>query len=742
MPNNRCSNCISFNSECILPRKEPKLQRQQRAADTQQKEPDTNESISRSTSTLEKTKESVDAILSETTTYQPPKERKAVVQLLVEVSRYTRHLEQELASYQRSHSPPTISQKSFPPDSGEDLDAENESGIVVDILAVSDDIGRLVPEAANGRFFGKRGNLVFVKEAFKVPEKGPGVDPTGGQMNLQLVSKRPEHWTSYVEFPLELPTPQHFPPDDLLRDLIEIYFTQMNIFTLILHRPTFEKAIADGLHLLDHQFGATVLAVCALASKNSLDPRIMLTGAHGELSAGWEWFRQIRRPFTDRKLKATSLYELQLCCLCIMFHQSGTDFESCWLQSGIGILHAQDIGIHQLTSAPNAQSEMFKRCFYFLCSFDAIVSACLGRHRIATSPLSDLGLPIACDDEYWEHADASRAFKQPPGKPPLAAYTVAHSNLMTIFTLDWRATDSIENFRGQRLLDPDTISELDSRLNKWTETIPEHLLWNPFMEDDVFFDQSANLYATYYTIQMLIHRPFINPRAPDRIPSAPNLKSLAICTSAARACSHIADVKCTRGFMPSPQFLKAAFDSAIVLVLGISAFRRAGLPINADRELLDVYKCMTLIRQCERRSQTAGRFSDILSQLMISSQCNLPVSLAEGAFEIWTGKGGDQTNHIMTPDYAWSNNSVSLPLGADDLSGLPMYGSLDFPSGFSFKSNLPHTEPPLKFLSSSTEQEQVPLRGEMNLNEYFSHWAAYSSSVDEIAHALQNASPG
>ena len=29
----------------------------------------------------------------------------------------------------------------------------------------------------------------------------------------------------------------------------------------------------------------------------------------------------------------------------------------------------------------------------------------------------DLDYPIACDDEYWDHPDPARAFKQPEGRP-------------------------------------------------------------------------------------------------------------------------------------------------------------------------------------------------------------------------------------------------------------------------------------------------------------------------------------
>lgn len=108
-----------------------------------------------------------------------------------------------------------------------------------------------------------------------------------------------------------------FPDDDLLWDLIKIYFEQISPYSFpLLHKPTFERAVTSGHHLSDHNFGATVLAVCSLASRHSDDPRNYINAMDYEQLIGWKWFRQIRlvRPsFVD----TVSLYELQLYCVCI-----------------------------------------------------------------------------------------------------------------------------------------------------------------------------------------------------------------------------------------------------------------------------------------------------------------------------------------------------------------------------------------------------------------------------------------
>lgn len=59
----------------------------------------------------------------------------------------------------------------------------------------------------------------------------------------------------------------------------------------------------------------------------------------------------------------------------------------------------------------------------------------------------------------------------------------------------------------------------------------------------MFFNQSASLYATYYHLQIIVHRPFIpSPRKPTAL----SFPSLAICTNAARSCIHVLDVQFQR----------------------------------------------------------------------------------------------------------------------------------------------------------------------------------------------------
>ncbi|KAJ7467196.1 fungal-specific transcription factor domain-containing protein [Mycena latifolia] len=761
MPGNRCSNCVAFNSECthnLSQLKEEKGPRRKRATNAPPKSVGEETPMGDSIRVLETAKNVVDGLLSQTPNFRAPEDREALLQLLLEVARYARSLEQELDVFRSQTSPSDRTGSTSVSPSAVEPDAEGESGVVIDLQKLPAHLRRVTADTADHRFFGNNSSIRFVQTAIEEtqPQDACHITPS---------SRRPEFWTPHPwEASPDPPVALIFPPDDLLRDLVEIYFTQLNIFWAILHRPTFAKSIVDGLHLRDNRFGATVLAVCALASKNSPDKRVLVPDTQGEISAGWNWFRQIRRPFSGPVVKTASLYELQLCCLYIMFQQTGSDLESCWILSGIGILHAQDIGIHRRPDQNEPlelEQEMLKRCFFFLSTFDAIVSACFGRPRVLQASEYDLDHPVACDDEYLEHLDREKPFKQPPGKPSRVDYVVAYIKLIEVFTFSWLKKGSYADYTGKKPLDAETIAELDSRLNQWAEEIPEHLLWNPYMQDDVFFDQSATLYASYYHVQILVHRPFMRTRATP--PSSSTFKSLAICANAARSCSHVVDVKSRRGPLPSAQFLKAAFDSAIVLLLNISGGTQSGLSIDTGRELVDVYKCMTLLRQSEQRWQNAGRFYDILCELLNGSNLPFPpVASPEVPLTPWIGNSseGKPTSDIPLDGRAqnpelWPEHFFSLPMAVEDLGRRPIYGSLDSmemdkyiadstPANMTAGAvhSLPWNSGYPVFSALGSSLQPVMLSNNVDLDTYLAPWVPYFSNVDEMTQIMQSATSG
>ena len=105
-----------------------------------------------------------------------------------------------------------------------------------------------------------------------------------------------------------------YPEQDLLWNLVSLYFKHTNMFLPLLHRPTFEKSLAAGQHMWDPSFGMTVLLVCANASRYSDDPRVILAGDPYGLSCGWKYFCQVP-VYRNTLLASFSVYDLQYYCV-------------------------------------------------------------------------------------------------------------------------------------------------------------------------------------------------------------------------------------------------------------------------------------------------------------------------------------------------------------------------------------------------------------------------------------------
>lgn len=174
-----------------------------------------------------------------------------------------------------------------------------------------------------------------------------------------------------------------------------------------------------------------------------------------------------------------------------------------------------------------------------------------------------------------------------------------------------------------------------------TYMIMPSVKWSPQIEDDGFFQQAALLRIMYHWVQITIHRPFIPAIAIDGKVSSLSFPSLAICTNAARAASHVIGEYVKRGFEGSPMAHLIAFTIGVILLISIWAVKKSGLNVDFAKQAEDVQSCMTFLQKGERTWHAAGKFwcvwpsatlvyadclvpSDILRQL--ASKHNVPIS--------------------------------------------------------------------------------------------------------------------
>ncbi|KZV67310.1 hypothetical protein PENSPDRAFT_754999 [Peniophora sp. CONT] len=477
------------------------------------------------------------------------------------------------------------------------------------------------------RFFGKSSSGRLVQTAFDV--KSDYIGKTTDELLFLAHGRRDEFWLSQPWEAMclnnaELEGLYHYPPEDLLESLVDLYFQYSNLIYPLLHRPTFDKARAEGLHHKDEGFRGVLLLVCSIGSRWSNDTRVRLKETTVWSSAGWRYFRQVQLARTLFPIPP-SLYDIQIFALGCLFLSGCSAPQLCWTLCGVGIRFAEDVGAHRRKvyslTTPRLEGELWKRAFWVLVVIDRWMSTCLGRPCAVQDEDFDLDLPIDVDDEYWECPEPTLAWVQPPGKPSKVAYFIASIRLSQIVGFALRTIYSINKSKsllgfGGAEWEQRIVAELDSTLNTWVDGVPGHLRWPPSPDEVVFFTQSAILYAQYYQLQIMVHRPFISTA---KNPGHLSFPSLAICTNAARAISHIADAtRRHRSGFALPDLQMPVFEAAIVLLLHIWGHRRAGLgPSGMDytQEMQSVMKCMDVLRSTESRWHPSGRLWDVLYEL-------------------------------------------------------------------------------------------------------------------------------
>ncbi|KAK7052670.1 Zn(2)-C6 fungal-type domain-containing protein [Favolaschia claudopus] len=482
-----------------------------------------------------------------------------------------------------------------------------------------------------GSFFGRSSQAVIVNAALEfMPNEeavlGPKSTPESAiqrdraRFERTRFNLRPQYW----KWNRVLTTPSvqglDFPHPALMSECIELYFLRLNIFLPLLHRPTFERAVADGLHLRDGGFAATLSLVCAIGSRWSTDPTLAEQG----LDCGWKWFDQVQLA-GKRLLGQANLYDLQTYVLATEFLKGSAPPQTWWTLVGVGLrrlMMIQDLGVHRRKAAvetPSAERELQKRALWILVYLDRMASCVLGRTSSVHLSDFDVELPLAVDDEYWE--EPTHPFQQPADKPSQITF------FNTLMTLNHRLgfslgiLYSLKTTRAAMAItdewEAQIIAELDSSLNDWRDQIPEHLRWDPDHKDPVFFEQSATLYGAFAHVQIVIHRSFI----PMLHTGPALLPSLEICTMAARSCANICEVQNRRGNFPRPLNVvgqnHAVFTAALMLLLNILGSKRSGKQDATMRELMNVTKCTEALRAMEER--------DILETLALLANLPLPV---------------------------------------------------------------------------------------------------------------------
>ncbi|KAJ6541631.1 hypothetical protein B0H19DRAFT_1173910 [Mycena capillaripes] len=358
--------------------------------------------------------------------------------------------------------------------------------------------------------------------------------------------------------------------------------------------------------------------------------------------------------------------------------------EQCWALVGVGLRMAYDVGAHRRIRSNHAEdpveAELYKRVFWILLCSDSIISALLGRPRSAAITELDIDLPVPLE-----------------GEEPIAA--VYASLLLNLIEIWRRVQDDIYPIKRKDQNYQVIVAELDSALNKWVDSVPHQLRWDSNQPDLTLLNQSACLYATYYHVQILLHRPFIpSPGNHSSLSSHQiSFPSLAISANAARSCGHVMD--------------SCMFDCAIVLLMNV--YQRSRLTTDHG-----VQRCLDVLRVYERRWQVAGRNADIIAGMLnMNEPSAIPPSLKRARSLEESPSITEESPNLANSDRVEADieqlqiseieRLLFLPLHTEDLGRLPVYEPFDFDSIFHSDAFLQTANPYADTLGARLSEGQV-----------------------------------
>ncbi|KAF7368555.1 Zn(2)-C6 fungal-type domain-containing protein [Mycena venus] len=517
-------------------------------------------------------------------------------------------------------------------------------------------------EAPGPGFQGQSSAAVLVKAVVEVKTGGEHVESRIAQRNRpppRNCGLKPWETQPAVSHDLS------FPEDQLMSSLVSLYFSNINVFLPLLHRPTFEASLNQQLHLHDRAFGTTLLLVCALGSL-CLDGESAATN-HDRENLAWRWYNQVE--LCGHSLRQIpSLYDIQAYCLAVQFLHTASNPRFAWMIAGFGLRLAQDLGFHRTKlsgSSIATTEELEKRAFWILVFLDTLLSGALGRSAVHDPVELDLTMPCECDDEYWfqDHLSGLGSGRgvgvQPANKPSKMAFFNCLINLYRIlhFSLRTFYTTHANHMRMARTTAlQDYAAELNLTLDKWFSCIPPHLIWNPTNPNALFFDQSAALYCLYYYTRIIIHRPSVPGLSST---SPPDPLALRLCTEAAQACICVADVHQQRRGPGNPLLFSQSpiFTSALMLILNIN---KSSAPGNlTDRALVST--SIRIFKSQREWWSSSEFFITVLERLVSMDDEEFSSERLEDVYiaDSYPDSGAHALSEVVLPTHTWANANPS-----------------------------------------------------------------------------------
>lgn len=307
---------------------------------------------------------------------------------------------------------------------------------------------------------------------------------TGATPDTLLSGKRRAFWREdwdrelLPQFAKPEYTQEDFGDEQLMYELVEMYFRKANMSLPILDREHFLAEIPT--RKLEREFGSLLAMVCAVGSQYMKvdDERMLLPGRPDFFFAGHKYFEVAKTKMKDFSISVAIIEDIQALILLQVFLKASVYPKSSFIIHAYTVMYAQDIGLHcdWFSYTENAhQREARRRAIWALFLSDIASAAGLGRNQLLPEKTIDVDLPSV--GGYGKSDYKSRVSVVYMNKS-IDLHKLLARILESIYKLKKVTAD------GDFSMSLSDIAALNSRLNEWLSDMPSELRDDMGQEDD------------------------------------------------------------------------------------------------------------------------------------------------------------------------------------------------------------------------------------------------------------------
>ncbi|KAH9822149.1 fungal-specific transcription factor domain-containing protein [Melampsora americana] len=496
---------------------------------------------------------------------------------------------------------------------------------------------------------------------------------------------------SIVERTIELhhydsvPDEYYYPPPDLAKSLIELYFKKVHPYEYILHKGEFMRAYDSGLVQTDNAFRALCYAVFAAASRFSSDFRVAppLDGMKVDRQAAGAFYAAACTSLATPYTLPSTLFDLQAMAVLSYFLIGSSSPMTAWFSTGVFLRQAQDVGAH-LAGTPRWETSIMKdqlrkRAFWFLHFREIQLSVSLGRASLTHHTQITIANPLIVDDE-----SLSRFCEEHAGKTPQSIQELSQKNQIVYLTtrarkanlafyhLHYQFSRSLNTLSALKVVpgsqacdwDRSLVYDIAQSVDIYVRSeISPDARWDPEAYDEVDLVTASRFECLIAYLQIVVHR--------HLIASQPQ-QELTACLAASKIMLNVIDHLKNRGLLElsatwAPYVITPA---ALTFLYAVSSPHKFLTASDRLQSHADAYRCVDILAALAPTTFLAEKLIASLEHLL---KCCDAESLSPGS-TLWSSatqqgaSGTSPPSFCSSPDTGTAQMTCALnelrPIGA------------------------------------------------------------------------------